>query len=101
MILLQIDVGTLLIILLIIMLIATVIPNLLSGEEKEKNVRPKIFTEISCLNNDYSETREYVPGDYVGKILQDRKCPKCGSQLYIKGIYSVYPEERKKESVFT
>jgi len=42
-----------------------------------------------------------LAGDYVGKILQDRKCPKCGSQLYIKGIYSVYPEERKKESVFT
>ncbi|MEZ0290510.1 MAG: hypothetical protein ABWJ42_05410 [Sulfolobales archaeon] len=92
----QIDSGMILLILLVIMLIAMILPSLLRGEESEKKTqKPKVYTEISCVKNDYSESREFVPGDYVGKILEDRKCPKCGSPLYIKGIYAVYPETRE------
>ncbi len=95
----QVDFGTILLLLLIIMLVISLLPNLLRGEEKEKKQQPaKIYTIISCLECDYSETREFVPGDYVGKILENRKCPKCDSPMYIKAIYAVY-EEKTKEKI--
>ncbi|MGC9148635.1 MAG: hypothetical protein ACP5GI_04265 [Sulfolobales archaeon] len=95
----QIDFGTLLLLILIIMLVISLLPNLLKGEEKEKRQQPtKIYSVLSCLECDYSETREFVPGDYVGKILENRKCPKCDSLMYVKAIYAVY-EEKTKEKV--
>jgi len=94
----QIDFGTILIILLIIMLIISLLPNLLRSENREKRQPAKIYAVISCLNCDYSETRDYVPGDYVGKILENRRCPKCDSPMYIKGIYAVY-QEKTEESL--
>lgn len=94
----QIDLGTLLLIILLVMLIASLIPNLLRSEEKEKKTQPaKIYTVIACLDCDYSETREFVPGDYVGKILENKKCPKCDSLMYIKGIYAIYQDKERAE----
>lgn len=83
-------------ILIIIMLIAMILPNLLRSGEEKKTSKPKVYTELSCVKEDYSETREFVPGDYVGRIFEERKCPKCGSPMYVKGIYAVYPEDRER-----
>jgi predicted nucleic-acid-binding Zn-ribbon protein len=59
-------------------------------QQRSKPIREKIntYTILSCVNKDHEEKRDFVPGDYVGKIVQNKTCPKCGSELYIKTIYS-------------
>jgi len=29
-----------------------------------------------------------MPGDYVGKVIRDRRCPKDNGELRIKAIYA-------------
>jgi len=51
---------------------------------------------VACTNSscDFTEEREWSPGDYVGKIL-DETCKKCGSKLQIVRIYGI-PEKKLK-----
>ncbi|MEM0173316.1 MAG: hypothetical protein QXV69_01960 [Sulfolobaceae archaeon] len=56
--------------------------------------RPKVITVIKCLTCDYSEERQFQVGDYVMKVIEDKKCPKDGGELRIIGIYAL-PEQRK------
>jgi len=56
--------------------------------------RPKVVTVLKCSTCDYSEERPFQIGDYVMKIVDDKKCPKDNGQLRIIGIYAL-PEQRK------
>ena len=51
---------------------------------------------VACTNSscDFIEERNWSPGDYVGKIL-DETCEKCGSKLQIVRIYGI-PEKKLK-----
>ncbi len=58
---------------------------LITSRRTEQSAPSKIFTEITCINKDFSIKREFSEGDYVGKVIG--KCPKCGSDLIIIAIY--------------
>ena len=57
----------------------------LSSRKREEQSKPKVVTRIECERGDYEQVRDYVDGDYVGKVVG--KCPKCGLRLMITGIY--------------
>ncbi len=84
----QIDIFTITLIMLLILFAISTILNVM--QQRTKPVREKVntYTVISCVNNDHEERREFVPGDYVGKVIANKSCPKCESELYIKTIYS-------------
>jgi len=96
----QSDIITVLLIAIVIGLLAYLIKSSLdySKERKEimeKESRPvKIIAVASCQQNDYTMEREFREGDFIGKI--DGACPKCGSQMIIIKIYSLYMETPQK-----
>ncbi|MEM0438640.1 MAG: hypothetical protein QXX84_06450 [Sulfolobales archaeon] len=64
------------------------ISNILQQRERKPREKIIVYTVLSCINNDYEERREFIPGDYVGKIVKDKRCPKDNSELRIKAIYA-------------
>ncbi len=64
----------------------------ISSTLQQREIKPKekivTYTVLACINNDYEERREFIPGDYVGKIVRDKRCPKDNSELRIKAIYA-------------
>jgi hypothetical protein len=100
MMLMQSDIITVLLIAIVIGLLAYLIKSSLdySKERKEimekENMPMKIITVASCQQNDYTMEREFREGDFIGKI--DGTCPKCGSQMIITKIYSLYIETPQK-----
>ncbi|PWV37277.1 MAG: hypothetical protein DJ555_02905 [Desulfurococcaceae archaeon] len=69
-------------------LIMSMISNILQQRERKPREKIIVYTVLSCINNDYEERREFIPGDYVGKIVKDKRCPKDNSELRIKAIYA-------------
>ncbi|GAY25858.1 hypothetical protein ATG_10610 [Desulfurococcaceae archaeon AG1] len=69
-------------------LIMSMISNILQQRERKPKEKIVVYTVLSCINNDYEERREFIPGDYVGKIVKDKRCPKDNSELRIKAIYA-------------
>jgi len=59
-------------------------------QQREKRPREKIvtYTIIECVRGDYEEKREFIPGDYVGKVIRDKRCPKDSGDMRIKAIYA-------------
>ncbi|WP_291764773.1 hypothetical protein [Caldivirga sp. UBA161] len=43
------------------------------------------YTTLKCPTCGYVKVREFRPGDYVGKV-EEEKCPNDGSNLVIMGI---------------
>ncbi|MEM2203206.1 MAG: hypothetical protein QXI22_02505 [Sulfolobales archaeon] len=89
MIKLQADyVWQLFILLFIMFLIMSMLSNVLQQRERKPREKIVVYTVLACINNDYEERREFIPGDYVGKIVKDKRCPKDNSELRIKAIYA-------------
>ncbi|MGC8983087.1 MAG: hypothetical protein ACP5KA_04975 [Desulfurococcaceae archaeon] len=42
---------------------------------------------LACMQCNYKLERDYEAGDFIG--LLKGKCPKCGGQMKIRGIYAV------------
>ena len=91
----QIDIFTITLIMLIILFAVSTIMNLMQQRTKPVRERINTYTLITCVNGDHEERRDFVPGDYVGKVLSNKTCPKCESSLYIKSIYSEKIQEKK------
>jgi len=62
----------------------------MSSRRQVQQPKPKLLTRIECENHDYDEVRDYIDGDYVGKVIG--KCPKCSSPLTITAIYKEIPK---------
>ena len=54
----------------------------------------KVVATIKCTKCEYTETKPFEPGDYVGKEIQ-KSCPKCGGKMKIAMIYG-QPEREIK-----
>jgi len=81
-------VWQLFILLFIMFLIMSMLSNVLQQRERKPREKIVVYTVLACINNDYEERREFIPGDYVGKIVKDKRCPKDNSELRIKAIYA-------------
>lgn len=57
---------------------------------KKPETRKRTISIHSCINEDYEIRKDFVTGDYVGKVIG--KCPKCGNNIIIKAIYSEIEE---------
>jgi len=57
----------------------------------EKEERP--MTHLDCLSCKTENSRPHQEGDYVFK--HTGKCPKCGGEMIITGIYVEEPKEKK------
>lgn len=42
---------------------------------------------LVCIKCNYRVEKDFEPGDFIGLIKG--KCPKCGGDLKLKGIYAV------------
>ena len=62
----------------------------MSSRKQMQQPKPKLLTRIECENGDYDEVRDYMDGDYVGKVVGN--CPKCSSPLTITAIYKEIPK---------
>ncbi|HWQ17766.1 MAG TPA: hypothetical protein VNL13_08065 [Sulfolobales archaeon] len=69
-------------------LIMSMLSNILQQRERKPREKVIVYTVLACINNDYEEKREFIPGDYVGKVVKDKRCPKDNSELRIKAIYA-------------
>ena len=69
-------------------LIMSMLNNILQQRERKPREKVIVYTVLACINNDYEEKREFIPGDYVGKVVKDKRCPKDNSELRIKAIYA-------------
>jgi len=69
-------------------------PTIVFGSRsREKTPQPIVF--LKCLSCNTENSRPFIEGDYVMKVVNSEKCPKCGgTQSKIVNIY--VPE--KKES---
>lgn len=85
---LQIDPWTLFFLLMIAFLLISVLSNMFQQREKKPKEKIVTYTIIACTEGDYEEKREFMPGDYVGKVIRDRRCPKDNGELRIKAIYA-------------
>jgi rRNA maturation endonuclease Nob1 len=58
-------------------------------ETKRKPARIEYVTRelLVCYSCGFQVERDHEPGDFIG--LVKGKCPRCGGDLKIKGIYSV------------
>lgn len=57
----------------------------------------EVLTELKCENCGEKISREFKEGDYVGKLSEDTRCPKCRSTPYIVAIYSRTPRGKEKK----
>lgn len=84
----QLDPMQLFFILLIVFFIISMLGNILQQRERKPIEKIVTYTVLECINKDYEEKRDFIPGDYVGKIIRDKKCPKDNGELRIKAIYA-------------
>lgn len=85
---LQIDPWTLFFLLMIVFLLISMLSNMFQQREKKPKEKIVTYTIIACIMGDYEEKREFIPGDYVGKVIRDKRCPKDNGELRIKAIYA-------------
>jgi hypothetical protein len=84
----QLDPMQLFFILLIVFFIISMLGNILQQRERKPSEKIVTYTVLECINKDYEEKRDFIPGDYVGKIIRDKRCPKDNGELRIKAIYA-------------
>lgn len=82
------DAWQLLFLLLFVFLILSMVLSTLQQREARPREKITTYTLIACSSCDYQERRDFAPGDHVGKLVKDRKCPKDGGDLLIKAIYA-------------
>lgn len=71
------------------------------GQARAHKPPPPTITEIRCSSTscDFKEIRDFQKGDYILKPLET-KCPKCGAQTIVEGVYVVKEEDQKSKSNF-
>ncbi len=85
---LQLDPWTLFFMLMILFFIISMIGSMIQQRERRPRERIVTYTIIECVKGDYEEKREFIPGDYVGKVIKDKRCPKDNGEMRIKAIYA-------------
>jgi hypothetical protein len=70
----------------VLFFIIAIYPALAFSRSKPVEER-KTVTVVSCYGCDYREVREFQKGDYIFKKLG--ACGACGSERYIRAIYSI------------
>lgn len=55
----------------------------------------EVITELRCLSCGENLSREFMEGDYVGKMA-DARCPRCENPLSVVAIYSRTPKGKEK-----
>lgn len=65
---------------------------LMGGRSREKMPEPLTF--LKCLNCGVENSRPFRENDYVLKIVEDEKCPKCGGTR--SRIINIYVPEKKE-----
>ncbi len=84
-----------LVLILIAIAIAIVVQMILNYLSSRRSIteslseRPRIRVKVTCVNGDFNYEREFIEGDFVGKI--EGKCDKCGGLLIISAIYAEKP----------
>ncbi|MCS6783833.1 MAG: hypothetical protein RMI43_02790 [Candidatus Caldarchaeum sp.] len=66
-------------------------PSLVIGRGKERFQEPLTF--LKCLECGTENSRPFKEADYVLKVVEDEKCPKCGSMK--SKIVNIYVPEKK------
>ncbi|RDD53727.1 MAG: hypothetical protein BA066_02845 [Candidatus Korarchaeota archaeon NZ13-K] len=56
----------------------------------------EVLTELYCESCGEKMVREFREGDYVGKLSEDDRCPKCQRSPSIAAIYSRTPKGKEK-----
>lgn len=82
------DAWQLLFLLLLLFLVMSMALSTLQQREARPKEKITTYTLIACSSCDYQERREFVPGDHVGKLVRERRCPKDGGDLIIKAVYA-------------
>ncbi|MDT7887944.1 MAG: hypothetical protein RQ885_03085 [Desulfurococcales archaeon] len=79
---------TIFFILMLVFFLISMLGNMLQQRERKQREKIVTYTIIACIKGDYEEKREFMPGDFVGKIIKDKKCPRDNEDLRIKAIYA-------------
>ncbi|MEM0378862.1 MAG: hypothetical protein QXP68_07360 [Thermosphaera sp.] len=84
-----VDAYSLFLIAITILLIAYLILDTFMRKPKKKEYVTREL--LKCAKCGLQVEREFEPGDFIG--LAKDKCPKCGGELRVEGIYSVEKEK--------
>lgn len=71
-------------IILIFVLVYMALESRVRKQRKQEFITLEFLTCIKC---GYNVEKNFEPGDFIGLIKG--KCPKCGGDLKVKGIYAV------------
>lgn len=67
-------------------------PSLVLGYRAKEKI-PEPLTFLKCLSCGIENSRPFKENDYVLKIVNDEKCPKCGGTT--SKIVNIYVPEKK------
>jgi Zn finger protein HypA/HybF involved in hydrogenase expression len=70
-------------------------PTIVFGPKTREKI-PEPLTFLKCLSCGVENSRPFEEGDYVLKVVNSEKCPKCGgAQSKIVNIYVPQKKESK------
>ncbi len=79
-----------------LLLISTAFTLLSTGTKRTtEEPEPETHTLIICKSCGFKEIRNFKDDDYIFKVVGN--CPKCNSELVIKGIFVEKEEEKNPE----
>jgi hypothetical protein len=84
-----VDFYSLFLVAIVILLIAYLLIDTFTKKPKKKEYVTREL--LKCVKCGFSVEKEFEPGDFIG-LVKD-KCPKCGGDLRVEGVYSVEKEK--------
>ncbi len=58
----------------------------------------EILTELHCTSCGRKMLRAFREGDFVGRLSDQDKCPKCGAPMLVVSIFAKIPKKAKEKA---